>query len=292
MPTPRLLVAALSALPALSCITAPDTDPGHRTALSAKLRTLATAAPLVVAHRGASDEYPENTLPALRAAVDAGAPMVELDFRQTADGTLVVLHDKTLDRTTDCRSVWKRQEIAVDSVTLSDLRQLDAGAWKHERFAGTRVPTLEQALEVIQAGSVTMIEHKAGDPERLVALLRRMKLIDDVLVQSFDWPWLERLHRLEPRLTIAALGGESLDREALDTLPRLGTSMVHWRGEDLTADDVAALHRRGYLACAYTLNSDLELLGAAALGLDLVTTDRPARLLSLIAERRVLRPER
>jgi len=290
---PSLLTFSLISFGAFACAGPPEPTPPANAAeatLSDRLAAMAVRVPLTVAHRGASADYPENTLPAFQAAVDAGADMVELDFRQTADGTLVCMHDETLDRTTDCRARWNKKNVPVSSITWSELRQLDAGGWKHARFADTRIPSLKQALDVIQAGSITMVEHKDGDPERLVALLQRMQLVDDVLVQSFDWQWLERVHQLEPRLTIAALGSKAVTAEALDALPKLGASMVHWSGKSLALSDVQALHQLGYLTCAYTLNSDVELLGAAALGLDLITTDRPARMLSLIAAGRLQRP--
>lgn len=254
------------------------------TELSTKLRGLCKTTPLAVAHRGASLDYPENTLLAFRAAIAAGAPMVELDFRQTADGELIVMHDETLDRTTNCRALWEREHVLVESVTLSEVRELDAGSWKLSKFAGTPVPTLEESLAVIQKGSITMIEHKAGDPEKLVALLRRLDLVDDVLVQSFDWAWLEKVHELAPRLTIAALSDRVIGNPVLAGLRRTGAAIAHWQGDRLRHEDVAELRRRGYLVCAYTLNSDIELLGAAAIGLDLVTSDRPGRILALQSE--------
>ena len=133
-------------------------------------------------------------------------------------------------------------------------------------------------------GSIAMIEHKAGEPRQLVALLERLDLVDDVLVQSFDWTWLEKIHGLAPRLTIAALSDKSIGRPLLDGLGRTGAAIAHWSADRLENSDVRELRRRGYLVGAYTLNSDLELLGAAAIGLDLVTTNRPARMLTLQSE--------
>jgi len=137
---------------------------------------------------------------------------------------------------------------------------------------------------VIHGRSVAMIEHKAGEPERLVAVLERLDLIGDVLVQSFDWKWLEEVHRLEPRLTIGALGNKPIDRSTLTDLQKTGAAIAHWRGHTLRREDVQELRRRGYVVGAYTLNSDLEILGAAALGLHFITTDRPARLLAMRSE--------
>jgi glycerophosphoryl diester phosphodiesterase len=94
------------------------------------------------AHRGAAGTHPENTLPALQEAVRLGAPMIELDLALTRDGELVLMHDATVDRTTNGRG-------RVLDLDLPALKQLDAGAWKHPRFAGTRIPTFAEALAVL-----------------------------------------------------------------------------------------------------------------------------------------------
>lgn len=96
----------------------------------------------IAAHRGASATHPENTVAAIRAAVRLGVQQIELDVRQTSDGQLVVMHDKTLDRTTNGQG-------AVKEHSLSQIRELDAGTWKNSRFEGERVPTLAGALRRI-----------------------------------------------------------------------------------------------------------------------------------------------
>lgn len=96
----------------------------------------------ICAHRGGGALFPENTVPALREAVRRGAQMVEFDLALTKDGELVLMHDRTVDRTTNGKG-------KVSDLTLAELRQLDAGAKLHPRFAGTRVPTLAEALAVL-----------------------------------------------------------------------------------------------------------------------------------------------
>ena len=145
---------------------------------------------LVIAHRGDSKAYPENTLPAFESAVRIGADMVELDYVHTSDGVPVVIHDATLDRTTNAAQLWQGQKIRVDSKTLAEVRPLDAGAWFGPAFAGTKLPTLEEALDAIQSGSTTLIERKEGDAKTCVDLLERKELVGEVVVQSFDWNFL------------------------------------------------------------------------------------------------------
>lgn len=94
------------------------------------------------AHRGAMSTHPENTLPAFQEAIRLGAHMIEFDVRLTRDGSLALMHDATVDRTTDGRG-------AVADLTLAELRALDAGLRKDKRFAGTRIPTFEETLEIM-----------------------------------------------------------------------------------------------------------------------------------------------
>jgi len=257
-----------------------------------RLREQAGRHPVTVAHRGDSENLPENSLVAFRGALQAGAPVIEFDVRQTRDGVWVVLHDATLDRTTDAVGKLGGAELAVADLDRAQLEGLDAGKWKGPEFTGEPLPTLEQALAVILPEAVPMIERKAGSAQSLVELLRRLDVIDRVLVQAFDWPWLRQLHELEPRLSLGALSDRPLTETVLAELTRTGARLAHWDHRRLRVDDCAALQHRGLLVCVYTVDADSALLGAAALGCDLITTNRPRRLQELIERRRLLRPQR
>ena len=246
-----------------------------------RLRQLAAHGPIVVGHRGDSGDYPENTLPAFAAAVNAGAEMIEFDTQEASDGVIVCIHDETVDRTTDVAQALGRSTVRVATLTFAELQQLDAGAWKGASHRGARIPPLDHALEVIQRGSIAMIEHKAGSAENLIALLRRQRFVDEVLVQSFDWDFVARAHALEPRLALGALGEGPITDARLAALPATHAHLVHWDVHDIRAEDVERLHALGYLTCVYTANADATLAGAAALGIDAITTNHPRRLLRL-----------
>ncbi len=116
---------------------------------------------LIEAHRGDSASAPENTLAAFRRAVELGVPSVELDVHPARDGTLVVIHDDTVDRTTDGTG-------AVSDKTLDELRCLDAGSWFGSQFAGERIPTLAEVLELLAPSATGLnIEIKADDDEAI-----------------------------------------------------------------------------------------------------------------------------
>jgi glycerophosphoryl diester phosphodiesterase len=110
----------------------------------------------VAAHRGGCTDYPENTLAAFRAAVQLGAAMIELDLRRSADGAIIIIHDATVDRTTNGRG-------RLDQLTFAEIRSLDAGSWKHPRFARERIPTLEEVLEIVPRNVWLNLQIKCGE---------------------------------------------------------------------------------------------------------------------------------
>src|SRR5256885_2167767 len=106
------------------------------------IRLLASHRPLVIGHRGYCLRAPENTLESFKLAVDARADLVELDYHHSHDHKLVVIHDHTLDRTTDARAKWHRKKIPISSKTAAEIRCLDAGRWFGREYAGATVPLL------------------------------------------------------------------------------------------------------------------------------------------------------
>ena len=141
--------------------------------------------PLIFAHRGACKVAPENTLPAFEAAVRLGADGVELDVQYSSDGGLVVFHNPTLDATTNGTG-------RVTAHTLDELRSLDAGSWFGPEFAGTRIPTLDEALDLLRGKALVNIELKvlyslkSSLGADVVALVRRHGMADQVVLSSFN----------------------------------------------------------------------------------------------------------
>jgi glycerophosphoryl diester phosphodiesterase len=151
-----------------------------------------------IAHRGASDRNPENTLVAFERALELGADALELDIHSSADGEVVVIHDATVDRTTD-------GDGEVAEMTLEELRQLDAGSWKHSRFSGQCIPTLREVLELACDRAQFFIELKGRSPElpeQLLAIIRESDCQDSVWLFTAHRPTLERLYQLAPDMHI------------------------------------------------------------------------------------------
>ena len=251
---------------------------------------LARSGPLVIAHRGASGHAPENTLPAFRLALATRADLVELDYYHSADGVPVVFHDTTLDRTTDATNRWGGQRIAVGSRSAAALMTLDAGAWFNPVYEGTRIPTLVEATETIQAGGCTLIERKAGDAATLVRLLEEHDWLDDVVVQSFDWTFVRDARALAPNLILGALGppsrwaGRDLTREErvlsgefIDAMEAAGADVVVWNSQ-VTAEAIRLAQDRGFPVWIYTINQPDEAQRLIDLGADGIITDFPQEI--------------
>lgn len=237
---------------------------------------------LVIAHRGASADAPENTLPAFQQALGANSDLVELDYVHTSDGVPLVIHDGTLDRTTDAEAVFGGRDIAVDSKPLAELLKLDAGSWFDRKFAGTRLPTLDESLDLIQRRSVTLVERKGGDAKTCVELLERKSLVPHVVVQSFDWEYLADCHRRSPQLVLGALGGKELTPERLAAIARTGAKVVGWHEKFLDRAAIDMLHDAGYRVWAYTVDDRRRAQALVELGVNGLITNTPGKMRALV----------
>lgn len=239
---------------------------------------------VIIAHRGDSQAYPENTIPAFESAIRAKADFIELDYYHSSDGVPIIFHDKTLDRTTNAVALWNEKKIPVGSKSLQELKTLDAGSWKDPKFAGVKIPTLDEALDVIQKGSFTLVERKSGDAKSCIELLKRKKLIETVAVQAFDWDYLRDCHKLCPTLALGALGSKELTQERLDEIETTGAKFIGWHHEDLTAESIAAAKKRGLKVWVYTVNKPADAKRVLALGVDGIISDVPAAIRKYVNE--------
>ncbi|MCA8948871.1 MAG: hypothetical protein KDE27_05170 [Planctomycetes bacterium] len=256
----------------------------------AQLAALAAAGPVVVAHRGdsGSSGHAENTLPAFEAARRIGCAMQEFDVRRTRDGVLVCIHDGSLDRTTDAAARLGPGALVAET-TFAELGQLDAGSWHPANAAPAAVPTLAAVLDLLLPACIPLIEHKAGAATDYIELLRRRDAIGGVILQSFDWRFVADAKALAPELTVALLGPTrgfaELDDAAVAAARACGAGMVHWHASRLDAGAVRRAHDAGLLVCSYTTDDELGMRGGAALGIDAMCTNEPAKMLALELQR-------
>jgi glycerophosphoryl diester phosphodiesterase len=197
----------------------------------------------VCGHRGYSLHYPENTLPAFEAARASGATTVEIDVVLTADGEAVVLHDLTLDRTTDGQGY-------VADLDLERIRGVDAGSRSHPRFAQTRVPTLAEAIDWAQREDMGLVleikeaERPDAAVDRVAALLEATGTADRVIVISFDHVVLKRAVERHPGLRTEAIT-HARHADIVGVLRACGASSVSIELDMFHPDDAKALHDAG-----------------------------------------------
>lgn len=252
--------------------------------LSRSAQLLLANRTLVIAHRGNSSVAPENTLAAFRSATALDVDMVELDYHQSADGVPVVIHDATLERTTDAAIRWGEEKPAVAERTLAELVALDAGRWFAAEFAHERLATLVEAIETIHAGGcVTLIERKSGDPAALVAALETHDRLGDVILQAFDWPFLAECRRLRPDLVVGALGRREITAEKLVAALATGARFIGWADPDLTREGIALAHEHGLKVFDFTVDDEARAAELIAFGIDGIISNRPAQIRPIVA---------
>ncbi len=213
---------------------------------------------LCIAHRGASSYAPENTFAAFDRALGLGVSHVELDVHFSRDGHIVVIHDDTLDRTTNAFG-------AVADRTLAELRSLDAGSWFGPRYAGERIRTLAEVFERYKGGLHFHIEIKAraeGLASRTADMVRAHGLANDVTITSFWKPWLEEARAYAPELAagwLVPLGpGSVWDDSIIEEALALRLDQVCPRADITTPELVSTLHEKGFVVrCHGVYDEDL-----------------------------------
>lgn len=228
--------------------------------------------PLVIAHRGGAGEAPENTLPAFRRALDLGCDGVECDVHLSRDGAVVVHHDPEVTTAEGAAAA-----VRLDALALAEIRNLDLGRTHGPAFAGLRIPTLEEFLDLPPAGREVMIEMKGGGDEeglgRAVArILARHRLRRESLCGSFSARLVAALHRADPGLRIQAIADRA---EALDAFAALPIEGVALDRRIVTPELVAAQHRAGRKAWSWTVKLDEHVPPLRDAGIDALITDRP-----------------
>ncbi|WP_274653233.1 glycerophosphodiester phosphodiesterase [Paenibacillus humicola] len=240
-----------------------------------------TNKPIIIGHRGAAGEAPENTLGSFRLAAEQGAHAVELDAHLSADGRLMVCHDATLDRTTD-RSGW------IGRMQAYEIREADAGVRFSEAYAGEKVPFLDEVFELLPAGMMINVEVKHAYGGKLapvlLELLRRTDRLGSTVVSSFDHKLLAAIKKAEPAVRIGLLyAADLVDHAAYAASLGVDVYSLHPQHMLIGPDDTAEARRRGLEVYPYTANGEEELNRLIASGVSGIITDYPARLAALLA---------
>ena len=235
---------------------------------------------VVVGHRGTVKFAPENTVAAFKKAIELGADLIEIDVRETKDGHLVILHDASVDRTTNGSG-------PVAEMTLNQVKALDAGSWFAPEFAGEKIPTLEEALETMKGKALPDLDFKAGEPEKLIATVRKFGLLGKVTLYCGSWPLMHRTIELSrdflirPTVPFRGAGfGKLLDE--------FDPPIVNMDWKEFSEPLVRRVHIHGTKAFVNTMgpnDTELAMIQAIEAGADYMQSDHLDVLVPLLRSR-------
>lgn len=237
----------------------------------------------IIGHRGASGLSPENTLVSIKKAIDLNADIIEIDVHQTKDSVIVVIHDETVDRTTN-------GEGRVRDLTFREIKILDAGSWFNKKFKNERIPSLEEVLALIDGKCGLMIEMKGSDDiypgivKRVYNLINKYNGIKWCIIQSFNDEFLQSFHSIDSTIVL-----NKLIAFDIPFLPVFIDNSIHTGNISdydyvdaininkifLTQGKIENIHSAGYQVNVWTVNDSLDIEDYFRLGADGVITNFP-----------------
>jgi glycerophosphoryl diester phosphodiesterase len=240
--------------------------------------------PIIFGHRGACAYAPENTIVSFRLAVEQGADFIELDAKLSSDHQVMVIHDQTVDRTTNGTG-------RINQLTCSQLQKLDAGSRFNEKFAGEKIPTLDDVFkavgkEIFVNVELTNYESKNDDLIPLVAqVVKDNQMEDRVIFSSFLPKNLAAIHQLLPQAPTAMLCLEGIAGWPTRSFLMLGVApkLLHPYLADTTPALVAREHKRGRRVHVWTVNEEKDIVHLVKIGVDGIFTDDPQKAKQILA---------
>jgi glycerophosphoryl diester phosphodiesterase len=237
-----------------------------------------------IAHRGASGKghSPENTIAAFREAINIGVDCVECDVHCTKDGQVVVMHDSTLNRTTNKKG-------AIAEMTLEEVKQTDAGSWFSSLFTGERVPTLGELLELTKGKVINVIEIKPNDiTKRVIEEIEKANAVNEVILQSFYPEAIKAAFEINPKIPRALLLGGQLPVMRISSImdliyqtAQVGASTLNLPYKTITQNLIKESHKRGMNVWAWTVDDESDMKSLINMGIDGITSNYPERLIPL-----------
>ncbi|CEG28897.1 glycerophosphodiester phosphodiesterase [Bacillus sp. B-jedd] len=234
----------------------------------------------IFAHRGSKGTHPENTIPAFREALRHRIDGIELDVHLSKDGELVVIHDEKVDRTTNGSG-------RVGSMTLQELKSLDAGSWLSWEFVNTTIPTLDEVLELMRGTGITLnVEIKSdiipykGIEEKVLDALARYDYLDKTIISSFNHYSVKRIQELNPKVKTAILYMEPL-YEPWVYAKTVGASALHVYLPVAYMDMVKEAPAHGFPVRVFTVNKEKDMRKLMEAGVDTIMTDYPELAVSI-----------
>jgi glycerophosphoryl diester phosphodiesterase len=251
--------------------------------------------PLSVAHRGHSIAYPENTLEAYRKAIELGAEMIECDVNITSDGKLVMIHDATLDRTTNGTG-------RVSGMTWEEIQRLDAGGKFKPEFAGARIPSTEETLLLYkETGTLSCFEVKGANAEEsnrvaleLVELFVKHSMLDTAFMSSYHYEALKFAKSKCPELLLAPErlpdDAPADPPEAVRQAKSFAAPVIQHQYTVLTAEVVHALHENEIAVWSWSTTDEASMVFSVELGADALMGDDVQLMLDILNRMRPVQP--
>lgn len=248
--------------------------------------------PLIIAHRGHSLEVPENTTEAYLRAIELGAEMIEADVNISRDGRIMMIHDATLDRTTSGHG-------RVSEATWDEIASLDAGSWFGPDFAGLRIPTVEDTIELARDARIWMcFEVKGSDhaeaewvAEALVGMLVARDALGFAAVSGYDHEVMALAKRRAPELVLAPERipdrVPAVPATTLAQAQRLGSPIIQNHYRFLTDELIQTLHAAGVAIWSWPTTEEASIVDSIAIGADGVMGDDVRRMVEVADRRRV-----
>ncbi|MBN2356169.1 hypothetical protein JXO59_08650, partial [candidate division KSB1 bacterium] len=233
--------------------------------------TLTHAETAIIAHRGASGLAPENTMAAFVRAIEIGADYFELDVRVSNDDSLMLMHDDTINRTTSGSG-------AIAGLTYEQLRTYDAGSWFSLAFAGEKIPTLAEALDLALAAPYpvgVVIEIKAVTStivQKVITAVQQRNMQDRVIISSFNFNQIATSKQIDPSIPVQLFG--TITQANINQVADIGGEWVGTGGA-VTQALLDSTHAKGMFLNKWTVNNSPEMAALFALGVDAITTNFP-----------------
>lgn len=224
---------------------------------------------LIIAHRGASRAAPENTLAAMKKAMEFGADYAELDACQTRDGEIILMHDEELERTTGQKGlIWE--------YTLAELKEFEAGSWFSEEFRGEAIPTLQEVMHLVRGKMKLNIEikvfgHESGMAQKVVDLIRKENFEKECMVTSFDREIIEEVKNIAPGLMTGFIFDEDYQGDVFDG----NWDALSCDRQILDEELIKKAKDKGLKLFIWTVNYPVEMKKLIDLKVDGLITDVP-----------------
>lgn len=223
---------------------------------------------LVIAHRGASNDAPENTLAAMKLAINQGADWVEIDVQETRDGEVVVIHDIDLKKIAD-------SDLRVFESSLTQIQSLDIGSWNDTSFKDQRIATLQQLLELCKDRIKVLIELKYYGQEkrleeRVANIVEAAGMQDQIMVMSLSYPGIQKMRELRPAWKLGLLASV-----AIGDITRLDADFLAVNAKFASRRFIKRVHNRGKSVLVWTINDPISMSAMMSKGVDGIITDKP-----------------